>query len=150
MPQSLHILTSHIIFSTKDRQPWLTENIRARVWAYLSRVLQNLDCHSITVGGVADHIHVVCNLTKKHAPMKVLEILKKDSSKFVKTLNPSLARFHWQDGYGLFSASPENREGVKNYVLNQEQHHRKETFKEEYLRILKEHRAAFDERYLWD
>ena len=82
--------------------------------------------------------------------MKVLEIIKKDSSKFVKTLNPSLACFYWQDGYGLFSVSPEHREAVENYVLNQEQHHRKETFKEEYLRILKEHRAAFDERYLWD
>src|SRR5262245_44459756 len=137
MPQSLHVLTSHIIFSTKERRPWLASDIRPRVWAYLSRILQKLECHSVTVGGVADHIHVLCNLTKKHAPMKVLEVLKKDSSKFVKTLNPSLAGFHWQDGYGLFSVSPSHREAVHNYILNQGQHHKKETFQEEYLRILK-------------
>jgi REP-associated tyrosine transposase len=150
MPQSLHILTSHIIFSTKERRRWLTADIRPRVWAYLSRILQNLECHSITVGGVEDHIHALCNLTKKHAPMKVLEVLKKDSSKFVKTLDRSLGGFRWQDGYGLFSVSPSHREAVHKYILNQEEHHKKETFQEEFLRILNEYGVEYDERYLWD
>jgi putative transposase len=150
MPQSLHVLTSHIIFSTKTRHPWLTPDIRPRVWAYVSRILQNLECHSITVGGMADHIHVLCNLTKKHAPMKVLEVLKKDASKFVKTLDSNLASFHWQDGYGLFSVSPSHHEAVHKYILNQEEHHKKETFQEELVRILKKYGIAYDERYLWD
>jgi len=150
MPQSLHVLTSHIIFSTKERRPWLTPTIRRRVWAYSSRILQNLECYSITVGGVADHIHVLCNLTKKHAPMKVLELLKKDSSKFVKTLDKSLYGFHWQNGYGLFSVSPSHAADVHEYILNQEEHHKKETFQEEYLRILKKYQVAYDEKYLWD
>ena len=98
MPQSLHVLSVHIVFSTKERRPWLASDIRPRVWAYLSRILQNLECHAITVGGVDDHVHVLCNLTKKHASMKVLEVLKKDSSKFVKTLDDRLVDFHWQDG----------------------------------------------------
>jgi len=79
-----------------------------------------------------------------------MEILKKDSSKFVKTLDPNLQKFHWQDGYGLFSISPSHFEAVRKYILNQEEHHKKETFQEEYLRILKKYRAPYDEQYLWD
>jgi len=150
MPQSLHVLSAHIIFSTKRHHPWLTSNVRERVWAYQSRILQNLECSSITIGGVADHVHVLGNLTKRFPTAKVLEILKKDSSKFVKTLDSSLGDFHWQDGYGLFSVSPSHFDPVRKYILNQEEHHKRETFQEEYLRILKRYRAAYDERYLWD
>lgn len=102
------------------------------------------------IGGVADHVHVLGNLTKRFPTAKVLEILKKDSSKFVKTLDSSLGDFHWQDGYGLFSVSPSHFDPVRKYILNQEEHHKRETFQEEYLRILKKYRAAYDERYLWD
>jgi REP element-mobilizing transposase RayT len=116
----------------------------------MSRILQNLECKSITLGGVEDHVHVLCNLTKKHAPMKVLEVLKKDSSKFVKTLGSRLNSFHWQDGYGLFGVSPSHFEAVRKYVLNQEAHHKKVTFKEEFIRILKKYGVEYDERYLWD
>ena len=98
MSQSLHVLSVHVIFSTKERRPWLTREIRPPLWAYQSRILQNLECYSITIGGVEDHVHILCNLTKKMAPTKVLELLKKDSSKFVKTLGSDLAQFHWQDG----------------------------------------------------
>jgi len=150
MPQSLHVLSAHIIFSTKRHHPWLTSNVRERVWAYQSRILQNLECSSIMIGGVADHVHVLGNLTKRFPTAKVLEILKKDSSKFVKTLDSSLGDFHWQDGYGLFSVSPSHFDPVRKYILNQEEHHKRETFQEEYLRILKKYRAAYDERYLWD
>jgi putative transposase len=115
MPQSLHVLSAHVIFSTKERRPWLRREIRERVWAYQSGILQNLECNSITVGGVADHVHVLCNLTKKFPTSKVLEILKKDSSKFVKTLDSNLRDFHWQDGYGLFGVSPSHFEAVKKY-----------------------------------
>jgi putative transposase len=89
-------------------------------------------------------------MTKKSPTTKVLELLKKESSKFAKTLHPSLRDFHWQDGYGLFSVSPSHFEAVKEYILRQEEHHKKETFQEEYLRILKKYNAPFDERYLWD
>ena len=82
--------------------------------------------------------------------MKVLEVLKKDSSKFVKTLDANLAAFHWQDGYRLFSLSPSHHEAVHKYILNQEEHHKKETFQEELLRILKKYGVQYDERYLRD
>jgi REP element-mobilizing transposase RayT len=150
MPQSLHVLSAHIIFSTKQRQRWLSKDIQARVWAYQSRILQNLECQSITIGGVEDHVHVLCNLTKKTAPAKVLELLKKDSSKFVKTLRSDLALFHWQDGYALFSVSPSHVEGLRQYILHQEEHHRTESFQEELVRILKKYQVCYDERSLWD
>ena len=79
MPQSLHVLSVHIVFSTKERRPWIAKDIQARLWAYQSRILQNVECHSITIGGVEDHVHVSCHLTKKVAPTKVIEVLKKDS-----------------------------------------------------------------------
>ena len=82
--------------------------------------------------------------------MKILEVLKKDSSKFVKTLSSALGAFHWQDGYGLFSVSPSHVEGLREYILSQQEHHKKETFQEEFLRILKKYRVPYDERFLWD
>lgn len=150
MPQSLHVLNVHIIFSTKERRTWLTPEIRERLWGYQSSILQNLECNNITIGGVADHVHVLCNLTKKLPVTKVLEILKKDSSKFAKALAPDVRDFHWQDGYGIFSVSPSHVDDVRKYISQQEEHHKKLTFQEEYLRILKKYNAPFDERYLWD
>ena len=149
MPQSLHLLSVHLIFSTKDRHPWLLPGIRERVWAYQARILQNLECQSITIGGVEDHVHIVYNLAKKLAPAKAIEVLKKDSSRFVKTLRNELDAFHWQDGYGLFSVSPSHVEPLCQYVQSQEEHHRKESFQEELLRVLKKYRVSYDERYLW-
>lgn len=150
MPQSLYALNTHIVFSTKQRRPCLTEDVRPRVWAYMSRILQNIECKGITIGGVADHVHILCSLSKKHAPMKVLEMVKKDSSKFVKTLGRDLGGFHWQDGYGLFSVSATHVEAVRQYIQNQERHHRRVSFEDEFRRILKKNGVEFDERYVWD
>ena len=106
-----------------------------------------MECNSITIGGAADHVHVLCNLTKKFPTAKVVEILKKDSSKFMKTLG--IPNFHWQDGYGLFSVSSSHFEAVRKYILDQEERHKKETFQDEYLRILKKCGAPYNEQYLW-
>jgi REP element-mobilizing transposase RayT len=97
---------------------------------------------------MTDHVHVLCNLTKKFPTAKVVEILKKDSSKFIKTLG--IANFHWQDGYGLFGVSASHFEAVRKYILDQEEHHKEKTFEDEYLRILKKCGVRYDERYLWD
>ena len=105
---------------------------------------------SVTRSPLAEyHVHVSCHLTKKLAPAKVIEVLKKDSSKFLKTLRSDLANFHWQDGYGLFSVSPSHEEAVRDYIAHQEEHHKKESFQQEFLRILKKYRVPFDERYVW-
>ena len=150
MPQSLHVLTTHIIFSTKHRRSDLNKELRPRLWAYLAGILKNMECNSITVGGYVEHVHILCNLSKKVASMKILEIVKKESSKWIKDQEARQQLFHWQDGYGLFSVSPSHFEAVRQYILRQEEHHQRISFREEFLRILKRNRVEYDERYLWD
>lgn len=150
MPQSLHILPVHIVFSTKHREPLLTNEIRPRVWACMSRCLQTLQCNQITIGGVADHVHISCHFTKHEPVKKVLQVLKQDSSKFAKTLTPALASFQWQDGYGIFGVSPSHLPALRAYIENQEAHHKTELFQDEYRRLLKKYGIRIDERYLWD
>jgi REP element-mobilizing transposase RayT len=150
MPQSLYLLHSHIIFSTKHRRPVLNNEHRSKLHAYMTGILRNLECYSITIGGVEDHVHIGCVISKKHAPMKVLELVKKDSSKWLKTLSPTFNNFHWQDGYGLFSISPSHVEPLRKYIMNQVEHHKTETFQEEFMRLLKKNNIEYDERYLWD
>jgi putative transposase len=145
MPQSLHILSAHIIFSTKERQPWLPPTIRKRVWAYQSGILQNLECNSITIGGVADHVHVLCNLTKKLPTAKVLEILKKDSSKDVGRAPFSLAGW-----LRAFQCKPIAFRGGKEIHSRSRRASQKGDVPAGYLRIPKKYRAPYDERYLWD
>ncbi|MBN1588890.1 MAG: IS200/IS605 family transposase [Pirellulales bacterium] len=150
MPQSLHALAVHIVFSTKCRRPFLHSKIRPGLWAFMAGILRNLECYAVHIGGVEDHVHIACNLTKKHAPMKVLEGVKKNSSKWLKTQSAEFRGFHWQDGYGLFSVSPSHVEALRKYIADQDEHHRRETFQDELMRILKKYAVEYDERYLWD
>jgi REP element-mobilizing transposase RayT len=128
----------------------MTKEVQLRIWGYLSEVLHTMGCSEITVRGVDDHVHGLCNLGKHHAPKVLMQRLKGDSSQWIKTLDPSLAEFCWQAGYGMFGVDPNDRDVVLQYILNQEEHHKQETFKEEYLRLLREHNVEVDERYLWD
>lgn len=150
MPQSLHTLGTHLIFATRERKPFLSDAIRPKVHAYLAKALHNLECRSITIGGPADHVHLLFDMTKKLSTAKVIEELKRESSKFVKTLSPETESFYWQGGYGLFGVSPGHFEVVRQYVLNQEEHHKTESFQDEFRRLLLESGLSFDERYLWD
>jgi REP element-mobilizing transposase RayT len=113
MPQSIHVLYTHIVFSTKERRPMLRAEEQPKLFAYMSTILLNLGCTDVLINGVTDHVHVFCNLTKKHPTAKVMEILKRDSSKWLKREFLDLKTFHWQDGYGLFSVSPTHTEAVK-------------------------------------
>jgi len=150
MPQSLVQLYAHLIFSTKDRQPLLNESIRSNVHGYLASLIRDLDARFVVVGGVADHVHILFDLGKLHAPVEFVEKVKRESSKFVKTLGPQYGEFYWQRGYGLFSVSPTHRESVELYIRNQKEHHRVKTFQEEYREFLNRYGIESDERYLWD
>lgn len=150
MPQSLHALGAHIVFSTKDRRPFLTREIQREAHAYMARILENLGCKGIGIGGVADHVHIVCWHTKSQASSEVMRVLKADSSKFIKTLPGAAPDFAWQRGYGLFGVTPNQMGTVRSYVENQEEHHRKESFQDEFRRLLVEFGIDFDERYVWD
>ena len=150
MPQSLTQLYAHLIFSTKHRKPLLDDEIRPRVHAYLATITRNLDSRYVVVGGVADHVHILFDLGKMHPPVEYVEQIKRESSKFVKTLGAKYQNFYWQRGYGMFSVSPTHRKDVETYVRNQEEHHRKKSFQEEYRESLNRYEIEFNEEYVWD
>jgi len=150
MPQSLTQLYSHLIFSTKNRQPFLDDEIRPRVHGYLATIIRNLDSPWVVLGGVADHVHILFDMGKMRAPVEFVEQAKRESSKFVKTLGAAYKDFYWQRGYGMFSVGPAHRSEAEDYVRNQEEHHRSKTFQEEYRAFLKHYGIAYDEQYVWD
>ena len=150
MPQSLTQLYAHLIFSTKNREPFLGDDIRANVHGYLAELVRDYGSPYVVVGGVADHVHILFDFGKKHTPIEFVEHVKKESSKFVKTLGERFGAFYWQRGYGMFSVSPTHREEVEEYVRNQEEHHRAKSFEEEYRGFLRRYGIEFDERYVWD
>jgi REP element-mobilizing transposase RayT len=149
MPQSLTRLYAHLIFSTKNRRPFLDEAIRPRIHGYLATVIRDLDSPRVVVGGTADHVHVLFDMGKMVAPVKFVEQVKRESSKFVKTLGAPYAEFYWQRGYGMFSVSPKDRDGAEKYVRHQEEHHRQRTFQDEYRTMLRQYGIDFEEQYVW-
>lgn len=150
MPQSLTKIYAHLIFSTKNRAAFLDEQIRSSVHSYLAQVIRGMDSSYVVVGGVADHVHILFDMGKKHAPMEFVEVVKRDSSKFVKTLGTKYRGFYWQRGYGMFSVSPTHLPDAERYVRNQEEHHRKKSFQVEFLEFLQRYGIPYDERYVWD
>jgi putative transposase len=149
VPQSLANLLTHLIFSTKNRDPLLVgKDLRQRTHAYLAAVLKDIQCPALIVGGVADHVHILCQLAKTQSVSDIMEHLKASSSKWLKTQGSRT--FSWQRGYGAFSVSQSHVDAVISYIEKQEDHHRTITFEEEFRLILKRYRVAFDERYLWD
>ena len=140
----------HLVFSTKNRKPFLDEEIRLRVHAYLATVIRSIDSPYVVVGGVADHVHILFDMGKMHAPVRFVEQVKRESSKFVKTLGPQYTDFYWQRGYGMFSLSPTHLADAEKYVRTQPEHHRKKTFQEEFREFLRRYGIEFDEQYVWD
>ena len=150
MPQSLAKLLVHLIYSTKNREPVLREDIRDELHRYSAGILKELESPAILINSVEDHIHILYAHTKNFSPSKIVEEVKKGSSKWFKTKGLAYAEFHWQNGYGAFSVSQSNVEEVRNYIENQAIHHRQMTFQDELRGLLRRHGIEFDERYLWD
>lgn len=150
MRQSLSQVYVHVVYSTKNRKPLLAENIRPRLFAYTATVLNSLNCVPVEIGGVADHLHVLCSLSKNLSVAKLVEEVKKPTSKWLKTQDESLRDFHWQAGYGAFSVSRADLAKVREYIMKQEEHHRETSFEDEFRKLLREHDVDFDERYVWD
>ena len=130
MPQSLSLVIVHVIFSTKERHPFLDSDTRPKLHAYLATVARNIGCEAYRVGGVADHIHLAIRLSRTVTIADLVEGLKTASSKWVKTQSPDLAAFSWQRGYGCFSVGPSDLDALKDYIDDQEDHHRTRTFQE--------------------
>jgi len=149
VPQSLSNLLTHCIFSTKNREPLLaSKDLRRSAHAYLATVLKDRKCPAVIVGGIANHVHILCHLAKTESVSNLMEHLKASSSKWLKTQGSRI--FTWQRGYGALSVSQSQADSVVAYIENQDEHHRTVTFEEECRSFLKGYRVAFDERYVWD
>ena len=150
MGQSLVKNYIHIVFSTKHRQQLIHPPVETELHSYLGGICNKLGCQVIKVGGFTDHIHILCMLSTKVALMKLLEEVKSHSSKWIKTKGAGYETFYWQDGYGAFSVNPSEVSTVITYIANQQEHHTKKTFKDEYRSILKKYDVVYDEQYVWD
>ena len=151
MPQSLVQLYVHLVFSTKDRAPFLRDApFRERTHAYLAGICKNHDSTALRIGGVEDHVHILGRLSKTIDIATLIRELKRDSSKWIKDENSRLADFHWQNGYGAFSVSPSHVGPLDTYIANQVEHHKQESFQDEFRRLCKKYGIEIDERYVWD
>jgi REP-associated tyrosine transposase len=151
MPQSLAQIYLHIVFSTKERRRYLQNHaIRTELHSYLGGTCRNLGCPSLCVGGVEDHVHILCRLSRTISVSGLVRELKRESSKWLKTKSPDLAIFEWQAGYGAFSISPGHVEQLREYITRQEEHHKSESFQDEFRRFLRNYGIEYDERYVWD
>jgi putative transposase len=151
MAQSLAKILVHTVFSTKERRPFLHDrDLRTEMHAYLGGILANRDSQPIIVGGVADHVHLLCALSRTEDAATMVKEVKRSSSLWIKSKCTELLDFSWQNGYGIFSIGFSQIPTVKQYIANQEEHHRKMTFQDELRELLRRYEIEFDERYVWD
>jgi putative transposase len=143
---SLHY---HFTFRTKNREPWIVPKIEDRVWAYIGGVCRKHKMRAVQIGRIEDHIHALVLAPPTITPSQIAQYLKGDSSKWIHQEFPKMRGFEWQDGYGGFTISKSQVSGVIEYISNQREHHRKRSFEEEYLELLKKHGVDYDERHLW-
>ena len=150
MPQSLAKVLLHVVFSTKNREPYITKKWQPKLHAYLAGACRGNNSEAYRVGGVGDHIHIACSLPRTLTISKLIEEIKKTSSAWMKEQDPRLRNFTWQAGYGAFSVANSQLPTLIHYIENQAGHHRKKTYQEEVIGFLQEYNIEYDERYLWD
>lgn len=151
MPQSLACLLVHLTFSTKDRTPWITQDIESELFPYLNGIAKKCDLPALAIGGASDHVHLLLSQARSWSLSDVVEALKTGSSKWIKTKGASLKQFKWQTGYAAFSIGRSNEAAVRKYIARQRrEHHKKVAFKDEIRVFLKKYQIEFDERFVWN
>jgi REP element-mobilizing transposase RayT len=139
----------HCVFSTKERRRLVVPELRDRLWPFLGGIARQNKMKAIEIGGVEDHVHILLSLPATMAVSKALQLMKGGSSRWIHETFPEHRLFAWQEEYGAFSVSVSQLDKTIEYIKGQETHHRKMTFQEEFLALLKKHRIEYDERYLW-
>lgn len=147
MPSTHTSLHYHIVFSTKERFPLITDDWKERLHAYLGGIVKNLDGVPLSIGRNSDHVHLLVGLKSSHRLDYFIRDVKADSSKWTHT--ELRKNFEWQKGYGAFTVSPNAVEKVRSYIINQPEHHKRKTFQEEYVELLEASGTAYDEKFLW-
>lgn len=150
-PMSTHQqLLYHIIFSTKNRYRWLTDGFRESVFAYMAGTAKELNGFAIKVGGFYDHAHLLVRIPAKIAVADFVGKLKSSTSKHINESSGLIKKFGWQDGYGAFSVSVSAKDAVIAYIEKQMEHHKAQSFEDEYLAMLAKHEVEYDEKYVFD
>ena len=150
MPQSLSLVIIHVIFSTKDRKPQIDVETLPRLHGYLATLARNAGCEAYRVGGVEDHVHLAIRLSRTITIADLVQTLKTSSSMWTKELSEDLSDFSWQRGYGCFSVGPKDLDALVTYIDDQEDRHKKLSFKDEFRMLLKRYGVEFNEAYVWD
>jgi putative transposase len=150
MANTFTSLQYHVVFSTKNREPWLRPEVQERVWSYLGGIARQNDLEPLLIGGMHDHIHLLIGIPPTVAVSEALKKIKGGSSAWIKQNILGCRGFSWQDGYGAFTVSKSQEPDVRHYIGNQREHHRIKTFQEEYLGLLRRHEIKYEERYVWD
>jgi len=146
MPHSYSTLLTHVVFSTKDRARFLDAQIRPELFAYMGGIVREMGGVARIVNGLDDHVHMLISLAADVAISECLRVVKTNSSRWV---HETFGNFAWQTGYGAFSVSASNEKQVIKYIRDQERHHRRMTFQEEFITLLRKHGVPFEERFLW-
>jgi putative transposase len=141
-------LLVHAVFSTAERRPLLSKEIRSDVHSYIGGILRELRTTPISIGGTSDHVHLLFRLPSELAVANCMRVVKANSSRWLKEKWPDRRLFSWQQGYGAFSVSESNRSIVVRYIQDQEHHHQRISYRDEFLALLKKHGVEFDEKYL--
>ena len=149
MPSTYSNLLFHVVFSTKERVRLLIKDARDRLYPYISGIANKNNFKTLIVGGTNDHIRVLLSLKPEISVSKAVQLIKGGSSKWLHDNFPDLNIFSWQEGYGAFTVSISQIDVVKNYIANQEEHHKKMSFEEEYLELLKRNNIDFNPKYLF-
>jgi len=150
MSQSYTNLIYHIVFSTKNRQPLITGEVKSRLYEYIGGTIRKQGGIALAINGMSDHLHVLAKLRADKAVSDVLRDLKANSSGWMHKVFPELKDFSWQNGYGAFTVSASQIEKVKEYIANQEKHHQKiGSFRDEFIKLLRANEIEFDEKYLF-
>lgn len=150
MPQSLANIPVHLIWSTKNREPFIKPEIEKELFSYMASIFRAHESPALTINGTADHVHNLIILSRTNTVAQLVEQVKKSSSKWIKTKGPFYRNFYWQSGYAALGLGQSNIPALKAYIANQKEHHRKKTFQEEYIAFLKKYGIEYDERYVWD
>lgn len=150
MPQSLSSILIHLIFSTKNREPFISTAIEQELHPYMAKIFRELKSPSLTIGGTDDHVHILFSLGRTIEVADLIQEVKTESSKWIKTKGQEFEDFHWQRGYGAFSIGQSQVATLKRYIAGQRIHHQRITFQEEYRKFLKSYGIDYDERYVWD
>jgi putative transposase len=149
MAKSYTNLLYHLVFSTRERRPLITPERRARLYDYVGGTIRELGGIALAIGGIEDHLHLLAKLRPDKALSDILRDLKANSSGWMHDVFPEASDFRWQNGYGAFTVSRSHVPAVSLYIANQERHHAKRSFRDEFVEMLRINDVEFDERFLW-